>query len=278
MIPAILVVVVPTTLLGFLLSHGPLINFFILALPLVVLVDVAANIINNYDDWEADKANQKRLLMHKAFKRRDLLYMYLVGTAAVLAILVIFGANEYLWISVLAYILLGIVYSLTVKFKDIAILNYATIALAYAGVASAIGFFSGSSDLSLFLRWLPIFLFLIFVDFGYAITKDYPDVIGDALHNKKTLPVIFGKSRSVGIQLGIVTFAYVYLVAMVVLKLLSPLFLLLFISYAFALYIIVSTHKTESRDIHRKLHHYSQRNGFMVRIIVIIILIVLALI
>jgi 1,4-dihydroxy-2-naphthoate polyprenyltransferase len=277
-IPAILIVVVPTTFLGFLLSKGAPLNFIVVALPLIILVDIAANIINNYEDWEIDKANKKREVMHSAFKKNDLLYMYLVVIVAVFAILMLSGANKYLWISVLAYIFLGIIYSLAIKLKNIAILNYAAIAIAYAGMSAAIGFFSGSIDLSLFLKWSPIFIFLILVDFGYSITKDYSDVKGDALHDKKTLPVLFGKPASIKIQFAIVTVAYIYLLVAVLTRLLSPAFLFLFISYGFALYIIVTAHRTEDRHIHRKLHHHAQRNGFLARLIIIIILIVLALI
>jgi 4-hydroxybenzoate polyprenyltransferase len=277
-IPAILIVVVPTTLLGFILSHGALLKFFVVALPLIILVDIAANIINNYEDWEIDKANQKREVMHTAFKKNDLLYMYLIVVVAAFAILLVSGANEYLWFVVVGYIVLGIIYSLAIKLKNIAILNYAAIALAYAGVSAAIGFFSGSANLPLFLKWLPVFIFLIFVDFGYSITKDYSDVKGDSLHNKKTLPVLFGKSASIKIQFGIVTFAYIYLLAAILLGWLSPIFLLLFISYIFALYIIISAHKTDDRHIHRKLHHHAQRNGFLARLIIIVILILLSLV
>lgn len=277
LIPAILIIVVPTAFLGFLVSRGNLLQFFIVALPLIVLVDIAANIINNYEDWEIDKANQKREAMQRAFKKNDLLYMYLIVIVIVLAILVLARANEYLWISILAYILLGIIYSLVIKLKNIAILNYAAIAIAYGGVSAAIGFFSGSVDISLFLKWAPIFIFLILVDFGYSITKDYSDVKGDSLHNKKTLPVLLGKTTSIKIQFAIITFAYIYLLAAVILGLLNPLFLFLLISYAFALYIVVTTHRTEDRHIHRKLHYHAQRNGLLARLIIIIILILLAL-
>ena len=210
-IPAILIVVVPTTLLGFLLAHGHLLRFFLVALPLIILVDIAANIINNYEDWEIDKANQKREAMHKAFGKNDLLRMYTIVIAAVLVILALAGANIYLCASVLAYIVLGIIYSLAIKLKNIAILNYAAIAIAYAGISAAIGFFSGSADASLFLQWLPIFVFLILVDFGYSITKDYSDVKGDSLHGKNTLPVLFGKPASIKVQFVVITLAYAFL-------------------------------------------------------------------
>ncbi len=277
-IPSILIVVVPTTLLGFLLTHGNPLKFFLLALPLIILVDIAANIINNYEDWEIDIANKKREVMHKAFRKNDLLMMYIVVIAAALIILLLSQANIYLYAAVFAYIFLGIIYSLTIKLKNIVILNYAAIAIAYAGISAAIGFFSVSANMSLFLHWSPIFIFLILVDFGYCITKDYSDVKGDSLHGKNTLPVLFGKTASIKVQLVVITFAYVFLLVEVLLKILSPLFLFLFISYAFALYIVVTTYKSEDVHVHRKLHYYSHRNGFLTRLIIIIILIALTLI
>lgn len=274
-IPAILVVVVPTALLGFLLSHGNFINFFIKALPIVLIGDIGANIINNYSDWEIDIVNKKRETLHKVLNKKILLYIYFILLVLLILILHFSAANIYLWISSFSFVILGLLYSIFIRIKDRTIFNYVAIALSYAGISSIIGFFSGSSSATLFLNWLPLIGFLMLVDVGYSITKDYSDIIGDSLHKKKTLPVVVGKKKSLYIQLVIVTFAYMYLFVLIAYKIVPLAFSLLFISYGFALYILFKIYNTAETKIHEKMHHHSQHNGLLVRLIIIIILFII---
>jgi len=277
LIPAILIVVLPTTVLGFLLSGSRSIVALAYAVVLIVLADMSANVINNYSDWEIDIANRKRNALHRSLRRKHLVWIYLLMLLAILAVLVFSKANIYLWISTGLFVLLGFSYSLNVKLKDLPILNYLAIAIAYAALASAIGFFSGGPNISGFLRWSPLFIFLVLIDFGYSMTKDYSDVVGDKSHNKRTLPVLLGKSKSLKIQATVITVAYVYLFLLVIFGVLAPVFLVLLISYAIAVYTLVVIYRTTNKETHNKMHYYSQRNGFLVRLIIIIIVILLLL-
>jgi 4-hydroxybenzoate polyprenyltransferase len=276
-IPAILVVVVPTTALGFLTSGLGNASLFLVSILLIILVDLSANVINNYSDWEIDIENNKRKHMHKVFSKRDMLTIYVVLLILIFVVLALAQLNYYLLITVLIAILLGILYSSGPKFKDITIINYITIAIAYAATAFAIGYFAGSSSLSGFIRWLPLMLFLMFVDFGYSITKDYSDMLGDAAHGKKTLPVVKGKKTSIKIQLYEITFAYAFLFIAVAMNLLSIVFSLLIISYFVAIYILTKIKNTENKETYERMHYYAQRNGLLVRALIIIILLILGL-
>lgn len=274
-IPAILIVVVPTTILGFLLSGSGNLLLLIEGIYLIILVDILANVINNYSDWQIDIRNKKRMAMHKAFSRQQLLWIYVALLLIIYISMFIFSSNIYLIAVVTIFVLLGILYSAGTKLKDKAFVNYLTIAIAYAGVSSAIGFFSGSSSIALFARWLPLILFLMLVDLGYSMTKDYSDILGDKEHGKRTLPVVFGKGRAVKIQLTFVTVAYAFLIVMVAAGILNPAFLVLLVSYLFALYILNAVNKTTDRRIEERMHFNSQRNGLFVRALIIVLLLLL---
>ena len=273
-IPAILIVVVPTTILGFLLSGSGNLTLLAEAVVLIILADVSANVINNYADWHIDVFNEKRNAMHNVFERQHLLFMYGALLLVLYSMMLIIGANFYLISSVTIFVILGMLYSIGTKLKDRVFLNYLTIALAYAAVSASVGFFSGNGNVSAFLRWSPLFIFLVFVDLGYSMTKDYADIIGDKKHGKKTFPVMFGKGNTVRIQLAFITLAYAFLIAAVLEGALNPLFMILLASYVFAVYIVLRVHVTEDKDVHEKMHFNSQRNGLMVRLIIITILLV----
>ena len=274
-IPAILIVVVPTTILGFLLSGSGNILLLLQGIYLIILVDISANVINNYSDWQIDIRNKKRVAMHETFSRKQLLAIYIALTMIVYASMLLFSSNLYLVMVITIFVLLGILYSMGTKLKDKTFVNYLTISLAYAGVSSAVGFFSGSNNLTLFARWLPLILFLVLVDLGYSMTKDYSDIIGDREHGKKTLPVVFGKSLAIKIQLAFATAAYIFLIIMVVIGILNPAFLILLLSYLFALYILNTVSKTKNHKVEERMHFNSQRNGLFVRALIILLLLLI---
>ena len=275
-IPTVLIVVVPTTFLGFLLSGGNISQFFFKALPLIVLLDCCANVINNYSDWEIDVINKKRPTMHRVFKKGHLLLTYFLFLPAIAAIMLASATSIYLWIIIGLCILAGLFYSTFVKLKDALLINYAAIAVSYSVLAFAIGFFSGSSDLAHFWSLSPIWVFLMLVYFGYSMTKDYPDIIGDKMHGRRTLPVVFGKDLAIKIQYTTITLAYVYLGLMVFLRLLGVSFLLLFVSYILAIRICMTISKTGSTEKLLAMHYKSQQNA-LVALVIIIILVLLHL-
>ncbi|MFH0971756.1 MAG: UbiA family prenyltransferase [Candidatus Micrarchaeota archaeon] len=275
LIPRILLVVLPTTFLGFLASGSGDLGVLLLSLVIITIVDVGANLLNNYADWRIDIINRKRLTMHDVFDRNDLLVFYL-ASLILLAITLFFAKiNPFLLVVVLAGVLFGMQYSALLRLKDRVIINYATIAIAYGGISFLTGFFAGTSDIWLFYEWLPITIFIILVDFGYSMTKDYPDVLGDLEHSKMTLPVIFGKARAVRMQAVIIGATYLFLLLMVFSEKVHYIYLLLLISYLIAMAKLRIIHLSEDKVTHDLMHYYAQINGLIVRFIIIAIVVFL---
>jgi 4-hydroxybenzoate polyprenyltransferase len=269
--PSILIVVIPTAILGFVLSGGAYWKLLI-AIPLIVLADGGANAINNYSDWEIDRVNRKRLALHANFSRLGVLSVYCITLIAIFAILVVTKANAFLWTSVGLFVLLGIFYSLFMKLKDIIVANYVAIAVAYGGLSTAIGFFSGSGSFGLFVsKTFFVIIFLVLMFFGYSITKDYADVKGDKMHGKKTLPVVIGKDASVTFQIVLISIAYAFVIVLVLLGVLGIPFAVLLIPYAFAMYSLSRIYKTDNKESHKWSLRQMQYNSIAVSILIILL-------
>ncbi len=270
----ILLVVVPTTFVGFLASGSSNIIDMLLGLVLIILAGVSANVLNNYSDWEIDIKNKKRNILHETFKRRELSFLYLFILLLIYLIVYIFRLNFYTLLTISLYILMGIFYSLFIRFKDKILFNYLIIAISYGVIAFSLGYFLGSNIISGFYNLLPIIIFIFIADFGYSISKDYGDIIGDKKYKKNTLPVIFGKDFSIKFQFLIINIAYIFLLITISLNKLSYLYLFLFISYLFAMYIIKKTKNTNNINILNKMHFLAQINGLSIRFILILLLLI----
>lgn len=266
----ILLVVVPTVILGFILGGAANIFHLVDAIVLVFLLSVGANVLNNYADWEIDIMNKKRDAMHKAWLRNELLMLYLAILLIIFAIAYFSGLNIYLYIVLIMLTLLGMFYSIVVRFKDVMPLNYLTIAGAYGILVFYVGFFAAPFSLSRFWMWLPIPLFLFVMDLGYSITKDYSDMLGDKAYDKKTLPLVIGKAASVKVQAAIISCAYVFLLLLILFNRLNYLFSFLFLSYLLAFYILWRTRSDDNKTL-RKMHFFAQLNGLFARFIIILI-------
>ncbi|MCL5427820.1 MAG: UbiA family prenyltransferase [Candidatus Marsarchaeota archaeon] len=268
----ILLVVVPTVALGFLAGGSTNILLLLDSSVLIVLLSISANVINNYADWDIDVMNKKRNIMHETWLRNELLVFYLILLVVLLVIAFMSHASVYLWITVALLVLLGICYSITIRLKNTAPLNYIAIAGAYGFLSFYMGFFTSSFSSSKFWLWIPVPLFLFAMDLGYSITKDYSDVIGDKAYGKKTLPLAIGKSGSLKAQAVIITSAYVFLLLLIIFGKLSYAFSVLFLSYVFALYILWQTRSTDNNKLLRNAHLEAQLNGLLARFIMIMIL------
>ncbi|MFH1442397.1 MAG: UbiA family prenyltransferase [Candidatus Micrarchaeota archaeon] len=267
----ILLVILPTAIVGFVSSGSRDFGGLALALAVAGLCDLSANLLNNYADWEIDLMNNKRRVMHDVFERKNLLGIYFLVLILLLGLMYLESPNRYFTASAFAFIVLGILYSSVISFKDRLIWNYAAIAVAYGGLSFLLGMFAGNGSLENFYLWLPIVVFMVLVDFGYSITKDYPDVIGDKAHKKITLPVVFGKGKSVRIQAAMISITYVFLVGMVAIGRVPEAFLLLLASFLFAMYKLWIIRNTDDVETHRKMHLYAQMNGLFVRFIILFI-------
>ncbi len=268
-IPPILLVILPTTLMGFLASGSREPLLLLAALLFATLADISANIINNYFDWDIDARNNKRALMHRHLSKKELLGLYAITLIFLAMMLAYLKANYLLATVIVIFVVLGAFYSAFLKLKDKFILNYVTIAIAYAGLAFLIGFFGGSPSIATLSEYYPLIIFLILMDFGYAMTKDYSDVDGDMAFEKKTLPVVYGKRNAIRLQAVIISLTYLLLALSIHFGLLEKMFFILFVSYLVAMYKLVRIRDTADKNVHSAMHSLAQINGLIARFIII---------
>lgn len=259
----ILVVVLPTTALGVIASgHLNLLNMAG-ALFLMAVLQFMPNVLNNHVDWHADEINQKRLHMHKVLSRRSLLLITLVLFLITLPFF-LFG-SLYMKITMLIAYFMIINYNILIKAKDVVFLNYAFIALYYGPLAYAVGFFLSGASIQSFtnLIWIPIFLF--FVDLGFSVSKDYPDIDGDKQHGKMTLPVVFGKNFSIAYQLCVITGVFAFAIIYTYMNFVFEVPIAFFILYLIALYSINASRTTTERLKYHMAHNLIRSNALLTR-------------
>ncbi|HII38471.1 TPA: prenyltransferase [Candidatus Micrarchaeota archaeon] len=267
-----LMVVVPATIAGLIVS-GPFDAVrFLLVILLTVITDTSANVINNYSDWEIDKMNNKRKEMHETFSKKSLIATYALLLAGVAALLFVLGANLFLIASTAAFAFLGLVYSWGPKLKDVTPLNYISIALAYGGLSFCMGLFSQNGSAELLLTWLPVILAIVMIDIGYSITKDYVDYEGDKHYGKKTLPVILGKQKAIFVQFGVILAAYTLLAIALYVEWISLAYAWFFLSFAIAVYMLRKVNYATERSELKQAYFITAYNGLFVRAILIAVL------
>lgn len=263
LIPMILVVVIPTAILGWVAAGTFDVLSLIMAIFIISTMDLGGNALNNYADWKIDELNEKRKELHTQITKKKLLLISIVLFALSLPFLAI--GNIYLRAVILIGYLIAINYSIVLKTKNIPIANYVTISLYYGPLAFAYGFLSSTADVLLLAKiaWMMAFLFLI--DMGFSVTKDYEDIKGDKAENKLTLPVIYGKKASLAYQFAMITSAFFLLAALIVLKVVSYWYSLAFISYVIAAYALWIVHSTESRERFHHSHNLIRLNALICR-------------
>lgn len=263
LIPMILIVVVPSTILGFVVARN--FDFWLLlqGLFIITTIDFAGNALNNYADWEVDKLNKKRVELHSILKRKHLLFLSLF--LFLLSVPFLFTGNIYLKIFILLGYFVAANYSIGLKTKNGVPWNYATIALFYGPFAFFYGFFSASNDFNLFLAnlWMPIFLF--FIDMGFSVTKDYEDVEGDKIEKKLTFPVVYGKIFSLAYQFSITSLTFIGLTALAVFGGVSAWYLFVTPFYFIALFVLYNIFKTDLIKRFHFFHNLIRLNALFIR-------------
>lgn len=270
-IPRILIVVLPTAILGLFLSANISLLTLMSAVIAIITLDFAANVLNNYADWEIDETNEKRLEMHQAYTKQDLLILTVILIVPSL-VLSIFNGLLFLF-SCIAFLFLSASYSLGIKTKDKFPFNYMTIALAYGPLSLLIGFFSGSSSPSLLLNWFWVLLLIFFVDFFFSPTKDYEDELGDRKYNKNTLVTLFGRRKAKWIQfLGI--FATFALMTLYLLYYALPNFLLIVPLGILSLVILTRIGPNTSKRSFSKIHDSIRLIALSLRLLIAVLAII----
>ncbi len=256
-------IVFPSVLVG-IVASGSLQISSLMAVAAAVLIGINVNIINNYSDWRIDIVNGKKKLLHVGVSRGGLLLVYL-ATLIIAGVLLYLINSIFLWIIVAFAVLLGILYSSLTNLKDRFPLNHLAMALGYGVLPFLFGFFSGTSSARALVAYYPLVAFLFVVCFGYSMTKDYGDITGDSLYRKNTMPVLLGKSTALKVQQASIIAAYVLLLVFIALGLMSPWFLLSFVSLGAALAIMNYVKVNKDPVILKRANMYNRVNHLLLR-------------
>ncbi len=266
LIPMILVVVIPSTFVGFTISGSSSLIGLMVGIWIIATIDMGGNALNNYMDWEIDKRNKKRLELHRMLTKTELLYLSFFLFLCSFPFLL--SGNDYLKAVILVGYVVAVGYSVGLKAKDRIILNYANIALFYGPFAFLYGYFASTGDISALIEniWIPIFLFL--VDMGFSVTKDYEDVEGDEALGKITMPVKFGKKNSLIYQLFVISLAFLMVVFLFAIKKINPYYLSVLLSYTIAIYCLLKVKNTENKKEYHNAHNIIRLNALLSRFII----------
>ncbi|MFH1448158.1 MAG: UbiA family prenyltransferase [Candidatus Micrarchaeota archaeon] len=266
LIPMILVVVIPSTFLGFVVSGSSDLIGLIFGIWIIATMDMGGNALNNFIDWGIDERNKKRLELHRILDKKELLYLSFF--LFLCSVPFLFFGNYYLKAVILVGYLVAIGYSVWLKAKDRIILNYLNIALFYGPFAFLYGYFASTGDITNLMEniWMLIFLFL--VDMGFSVTKDYEDVEGDKALNKITMPVRFGKGNSLRYQFVVITLAFLLVVFLSFVKLINVLYLVVLPCYFVALYCLGKVKDTEDKKRYHLAHNIIRVNALASRLII----------
>ncbi len=268
-----LLVVVPPSIIGFLIANNFSVGMLLLLILAVALWDISANVLNNYADWEIDVKNGKRQKMHMHISKNELLAAFagfLLGSFAVIVLLL--RPSAYFYVFYGLEVLLAVWYSMHVTLKDKLVVNYAAIALAYGLFSFLMGYFAVGSSLQGMLYSLPVGLFLGLLYFGITIVKDYGDIEGDRAHNKKTLPIHIGKGRTLSVQYTVISIAYALLLLFIALGVVSPVLLISLPFYFTVMLMLSQISKTSDPTRLRNISFYTQINTFFMGIAIMLVL------
>ena len=114
--PEVVIVLLPQVFLGYLASQSTnLLSFFCASL-IIILVDFAGNVLNNYADWKIDEKNKKRMYLHQKLDRKSLLLIFIV-LSCLLFLTVSLNFNLLLLIFVVLGYLTAVFYSIIFRLK-----------------------------------------------------------------------------------------------------------------------------------------------------------------
>jgi len=209
---------ISSTLLPWLLCSSILVAYnvtnvaaFILCSLLIVTSYGFVTIYNDLSDYKIDTANRRKdiPLADSRVSRKDLrdllLGLMIIGciTAALLSNLAL------LWLSM--YFLLGWLYSGPANFKGRGALALITLGICYGIMPLLLGYIIANETLSAQGCLLLVASFLFSA--GIVSLKDFKDIKGDSLHNKRTLLVQYGPDITHKLIITLTCLAYLAIIA-----------------------------------------------------------------
>lgn len=209
--------VLPPYFIGHILSHSTVDFALWMGATSLCLLICWGSIMNHYADWQADEINHKRVWLHEGGSRSRLLrYQFVPLTLFLLVSILSSWHQPALIFMFLLGLFSALQYSIWMRFKDRLWFNYVYLAFAYGVYPLFLGLLvSGinwaETDLE-FILW--ILSFLLLVDIGIAPVKDFEDIPGDVLINKKTLPANIGFQNTHSYQTLIILTAILVIIGM----------------------------------------------------------------
>ncbi|MEX0967310.1 MAG: geranylgeranylglycerol-phosphate geranylgeranyltransferase [Bacteroidia bacterium] len=170
--------------------NRPISTDFLLLLLTTLFLGAAGYVINDYFDVKIDAVNKpKALLVDRFIKRRWAIVLHV--SLNLTAIAIGFYLSEYLGLSYI--IVASVLWFYSVSLKRKLIIGNLAIALLMAATLLMVKIY----DPSIRLIWVGFFAyFAFFTGWIREIIKDVEDMRGDAMHNCRTLPVVFGIYKS----------------------------------------------------------------------------------
>lgn len=206
-----------STLLPFLLScsvlvaHRAPLGSYVLALLITVISYGLVTIYNDLSDHLVDTANKRSdIPLASSQITRGSLRQLATGLFAIgFVCALIAGQGALLWLG--GYLFFGWLYSGPANFKGRGVLGVIILGLCYGVMPWLLGYSLTAAPIT---PWgFVLMAASFFFASGIVPLKDFKDVKGDALHNKKTLLVLYGSEKTHSIILATTTFAYAVLVA-----------------------------------------------------------------
>jgi geranylgeranylglycerol-phosphate geranylgeranyltransferase len=168
--------------------------FHLLGVGIITMIStLSVYLMNDLVDIKIDKINAPtRPLVSGAVKKEEA--VIIIASLALTAIMISLMINTITTLLVVAYLIIGIMYSVPkIALKDKSFLKTASIALGGC-ITSLIGS-SGAGVFDMHSATAAL-TFMVFL-FVTSPINDLADYTGDKKHGKKTIPIVFGKRKTI---------------------------------------------------------------------------------
>jgi len=183
-------------------GHLPVLRILILSIITPMSISAGAFAINDYTDYETDKANNRedRPLVSGAIDRKTALYLSLI----LMPVGVIASAFINLYSLVIAVVFASLSYAYSLHLKKVAVAGNICIAASMT-IPFIFGALNVSSTVPISIWILSSMAFLSGT--GREIVKSVQDMEGDREQGRKTLPIKIGEKPSLYISTSLITLA-----------------------------------------------------------------------
>ncbi|HVA82643.1 MAG TPA: UbiA family prenyltransferase, partial [Candidatus Aquilonibacter sp.] len=109
--------------------------------------------------------------------------------------------------------------------------------------------------------------FIFCFNMGFAVIKDYGDIVGDKVENKMTLPVVIGKKNTLIYQFVVITVVFAAMLYFALTQLGWSASVLLIIPYAIAMYAMSLVVSPKDRSAYSRASNIIRTDALLVMLI-----------